>query len=204
MSKGETRRALRPLPPAVMLGISMRILVTGSAGHLGEALMLTLQRSDHGEGRRIRAIVPPVPDAVLMEIGEIPRALILAATQAAQALELAEQQRIVARKFGGVDLKKTLAANSGVLLYVIDVGVEKPRNFALGELTLSGDVVPVRTGLPAHDNAAWLRPISNCSPLPGLVGQMLAAMEKLSSCSNAGAAGTRRKEPIRIGWRRPR
>src|SRR2546423_14420091 len=25
----------------------MRILVTGSAGHLGEALMLTLQRSDH-------------------------------------------------------------------------------------------------------------------------------------------------------------
>ena len=25
----------------------MRILVTGSAGHLGEALMLTLERSDH-------------------------------------------------------------------------------------------------------------------------------------------------------------
>src|SRR5439155_2676122 len=43
---------------------------------------------------------------------------------------------------GGVDLKKTLAANSGVLLYMIDVGVEKPRNFALGELVLSGDVVP--------------------------------------------------------------
>src|SRR5262245_10192887 len=46
------------------------------------------------------------------------------------------------KEAGGVDLKKTLAANSGVLLYVIDVGVEKPRNFALGELTLSGDVVP--------------------------------------------------------------
>lgn len=43
---------------------------------------------------------------------------------------------------GGVDLKKTLAANSGVLLYVIDVGVEKPRNFALSELAVSGDVVP--------------------------------------------------------------
>jgi hypothetical protein len=43
---------------------------------------------------------------------------------------------------GGVDFKKTLAANSGVLLYVIDVGVEKPKNFALSELTLSGDVVP--------------------------------------------------------------
>ncbi len=42
----------------------------------------------------------------------------------------------------GVDLKKTLAANSGVLLYVIDVGVEKPKNFSLSELTLSGDVVP--------------------------------------------------------------
>src|SRR5262249_44272647 len=40
------------------------------------------------------------------------------------------------------DLKQLLAKNSGVLIYVIDVGVEKPRNFALGELTLSGDVLP--------------------------------------------------------------
>lgn len=40
------------------------------------------------------------------------------------------------------DLKKLLAANSNVLLYVIDVGVEKPRNFALGELSLSGDILP--------------------------------------------------------------
>jgi hypothetical protein len=45
------------------------------------------------------------------------------------------------KEASGVDLKKSLAANSGVLLYVIDVGVEKPRNFALRELTLSGDVV---------------------------------------------------------------
>lgn len=41
-----------------------------------------------------------------------------------------------------VDLKQVLAANAGVLVYVIDVGVEKPRNFALGELTLSSDVLP--------------------------------------------------------------
>src|SRR5262245_3920441 len=46
------------------------------------------------------------------------------------------------KEASGVDLKKTLAANAGVLLYVIDVGVEKPRNFSLSELTLSGDVVP--------------------------------------------------------------
>src|SRR6185369_16042569 len=31
--------------------------------------------------------------------------------------------------------------------YVIDVGVEKPRNFSLGELRLSGDVLPTGTEL---------------------------------------------------------
>lgn len=40
------------------------------------------------------------------------------------------------------DLKQRLAANAGVLVYVIDVGVEKPRNFGLGELTVSSDVLP--------------------------------------------------------------
>src|SRR5438105_7097826 len=38
------------------------------------------------------------------------------------------------RSAAGVDLKKMLSANAGVLLYVIDVGVEKPKNFALSEL----------------------------------------------------------------------
>ncbi len=45
-------------------------------------------------------------------------------------------------KSPSADLKKLLVANPEVLLYVIDVGVEKPRNFSLGELSLSGDVVP--------------------------------------------------------------
>src|SRR3954468_5099693 len=45
------------------------------------------------------------------------------------------------------DLKQALAKNSGVLMYVIDVGVEKPRNFALGELTLSGEVLPAGADL---------------------------------------------------------
>lgn len=42
----------------------------------------------------------------------------------------------------GGDLKKLLAANAEVLVYVIDVGVEQPRNFSLGELSLSSDVLP--------------------------------------------------------------
>jgi hypothetical protein len=45
-------------------------------------------------------------------------------------------------KSPAAELKKLLAANPQVLVYLIDVGVEKPRNFSLGELTLSGDVVP--------------------------------------------------------------
>ena len=45
------------------------------------------------------------------------------------------------------DLKKVLAAQADTLLYLIDVGVEKPRNFSLGELTLSGDVLPAGSEL---------------------------------------------------------
>jgi hypothetical protein len=44
-------------------------------------------------------------------------------------------------------VKKLLTESRGVLLYVIDVGAEQPRNFALGELTLSGDVVPAGADL---------------------------------------------------------
>jgi hypothetical protein len=40
------------------------------------------------------------------------------------------------------DLAKLLAEHRHVLLYLIDVGVSRPRNFALGDLTLSSDVVP--------------------------------------------------------------
>jgi hypothetical protein len=39
------------------------------------------------------------------------------------------------------DLKKLLSDNSGVLIYVIDVGIDEPRNFALGDLQLSTDVL---------------------------------------------------------------
>ncbi|MCI0361619.1 MAG: BatA domain-containing protein, partial [Planctomycetaceae bacterium] len=42
----------------------------------------------------------------------------------------------------GDELPKLLADNRNVLLYLIDVGVEKPRNFALGDLALSTEVVP--------------------------------------------------------------
>jgi aerotolerance regulator-like protein len=40
------------------------------------------------------------------------------------------------------DLQKTLADQSHVQLYVIDVGAAQPRNFALGELDLSSQVLP--------------------------------------------------------------
>jgi aerotolerance regulator-like protein len=55
---------------------------------------------------------------------------------------------------GTTDLKKLLAANDGVLLYVIDVGAEKPRNFSLGELTLSGDVLPAGAELILDANVS--------------------------------------------------
>ena len=47
----------------------------------------------------------------------------------------------------GGDLAKLLGQSRNVLLYVIDVGAEQPRNFALGELTLSGDVIPAGADL---------------------------------------------------------
>jgi Aerotolerance regulator N-terminal/von Willebrand factor type A domain len=47
----------------------------------------------------------------------------------------------------GSELKSLLATQTDTLLYLIDVGVEKPRNFALGELTLSGDVLPAGSEL---------------------------------------------------------
>jgi hypothetical protein len=40
------------------------------------------------------------------------------------------------------DLTQVLDENRDVLLYVIDVGVQRPQNFALDELRLSGDVLP--------------------------------------------------------------
>jgi hypothetical protein len=40
------------------------------------------------------------------------------------------------------DLARTLAAERGVLLYLIDVGTLRPRNFGLGDLQLSGEVLP--------------------------------------------------------------
>jgi hypothetical protein len=47
----------------------------------------------------------------------------------------------------GTDLKKLLAENPDVLLYIIDVGVSGPRNFALGDLQLSGEVLPAGSDL---------------------------------------------------------
>src|SRR5262245_20652970 len=51
------------------------------------------------------------------------------------------------KQTGTTDLQKLLTANEEVLLYVIDVGAEKPRNYALGELTLSGEVLPAGSDL---------------------------------------------------------
>lgn len=48
---------------------------------------------------------------------------------------------------GGIDLKKQLASQPDTLVYLIDVGALKPRNFALQGLTLSGDVLPAGSEL---------------------------------------------------------
>jgi hypothetical protein len=52
------------------------------------------------------------------------------------------------------DLKKLLADNPGVLLYVIDVGATQPRNFSLGPLVLSGDVLTAGSELTIETEVA--------------------------------------------------
>ena len=52
------------------------------------------------------------------------------------------------------DMKKLLAENENVLLYVFDVGAPRPRNFALGQLTLSADVLPAGSDLKIETSVA--------------------------------------------------
>lgn len=51
-------------------------------------------------------------------------------------------------------LRASLADDDGVVLYVIDVGVEEPQNFALGELDLSGQIVSRNSPLRVATNLA--------------------------------------------------
>jgi hypothetical protein len=50
------------------------------------------------------------------------------------------------------NLKKLLAANPDVLVYLVDVGAENPRNFALGELALSNEVLSSGSDLTIDTN----------------------------------------------------
>jgi hypothetical protein len=61
----------------------------------------------------------------------------------------------------GDDLSKLLDDNQNVLLYLIDVGAEKPRNFALGDLTLSSEVVPQGSELALEVEVRALGPGGN-------------------------------------------
>jgi hypothetical protein len=61
----------------------------------------------------------------------------------------------------GDDLAKLLADNKNVLLYLIDVGAEKPRNFALGDLALSSEVVPQGSELALEVEVRALGPGGN-------------------------------------------
>jgi hypothetical protein len=54
----------------------------------------------------------------------------------------------------GTNLVKLLADNPGVLLYVLDVGAQQPKNFALGQLTLSADVLPAGADLRLETSVA--------------------------------------------------
>lgn len=53
-------------------------------------------------------------------------------------------------------LKQLLTENENILLYVIDVGVAKPRNAALGKLTLSSEVIPARGQVSLETTVAAL------------------------------------------------
>jgi hypothetical protein len=65
------------------------------------------------------------------------------------------------RSSAGNDLAKLLTDNRNVLLYLIDVGAEKPRNFALGDLTLSSEVVPQGSELALEVEVRALGPGGN-------------------------------------------
>ncbi len=51
-------------------------------------------------------------------------------------------------------LKKLLAENEQILLYIIDVGVEKPRNAALGKVQMSSEVVPAKAQVTLETTVA--------------------------------------------------
>ena len=53
-------------------------------------------------------------------------------------------------------LKQLLKENENILLYIIDVGVAKPRNAALGKLTLSSEVIPARGQVSLETTVAAL------------------------------------------------
>lgn len=87
-----------------------------------------------------------------------PRPLVEVIESAVQLLEKKSQTRKEIYVFSDLtaaawksravaDLKKLIEESRGVLLYVIDVGSEQPRNFSLGELVLSGDVIPAGADL---------------------------------------------------------
>lgn len=51
-------------------------------------------------------------------------------------------------------LKKLLAENEQILLYIIDVGVNKPRNAALGKVLLSSEVIPAKAQVTLESTVA--------------------------------------------------
>jgi hypothetical protein len=51
-------------------------------------------------------------------------------------------------------LKKLLAENEQILLYLIDVGVEQPRNAALGKVVLSSEVIPAKAQVTLETTVA--------------------------------------------------
>lgn len=81
-----------------------------------------------------RPLISVVDDAVrLSQAGSKPRREVYVFTDLAQRAWLDESP---------VALQRQLAEASGVLLYVVDVGSSSPQNVALGDLTLSADVLP--------------------------------------------------------------
>ncbi len=101
---------------------------------------------------RLRPVGTPQP---LVEVLEKAVGLVKSKPQARKEIYIFTDLTQAAWKTtAATDVKKLLADNENVLLYLLDVGAVQPRNFALGQLTLSADLLPAGADLRLESSVA--------------------------------------------------
>jgi hypothetical protein len=101
---------------------------------------------------RLRPAGTPRP---LVEVIAASLRLVVEKPQARKEVYVLSDLTAAAWKSSAVsDLQEVLAENPDVLLYVIDVGAQQPKNFSLAELTLPSDVLPAGAELTVETEVA--------------------------------------------------